>query len=186
MDISIVTDELSGDPETAIELGMEWGVSLFELRGVHDQRVPRVEGHVRRRLVRALKEFGAGVTAISPGLFKIPFPDVEPARSNLGGWTGVFQASWEESRACWPTIATSASAIVDFAAEVARIMSLPSAFGNGAGSARRRVSWVLSGGEAAARGPSAGEPRKATGRIPERFASAGRRVGAAFGINPIR
>ena len=45
MDISIITDELSGDPETAFELGLEWGVSRFELRGVHDERVPRLSAH---------------------------------------------------------------------------------------------------------------------------------------------
>ena len=53
MIISIVTDEMSGDPETAFELGLEWGVSHFELRGVYGQRVPRLSPHARHRLVRA-------------------------------------------------------------------------------------------------------------------------------------
>ena len=52
MIISIVTDELSGDPETAFEPGLEWGVAHFELRGVHDRRVPRLPPHSRQRLVR--------------------------------------------------------------------------------------------------------------------------------------
>jgi hypothetical protein len=34
MKISIVTDEISSDVETAIELGLEWGVRDFELRGI--------------------------------------------------------------------------------------------------------------------------------------------------------
>jgi len=96
---AIVTDELSGDPATAFELGLEWGVSHFELRGVFDSRVPRLAPHLRRRLVRAVREFGITVTALSPGLFKCPFPDDEPASSNLG-WMdrGRFEA-WDECRA---------------------------------------------------------------------------------------
>ena len=34
--LAIVTDEISADPETAIELGAEWGIHDFELRGVFD------------------------------------------------------------------------------------------------------------------------------------------------------
>ena len=98
MEISIITDELSGDPETAMELALEWGVSSFELRGVHDHRVPRLPPHLRRRLVRAIHEFGARVTAISPGLFKIPFPDAEPLRSNLTWMDKGFQQIWDGAR----------------------------------------------------------------------------------------
>ena len=192
MDISIVTDELSGDPETAIELGMEWGVSLFELRGVHDQRVPRVEGHVRRRLVRALKEFGAGVTAISPGLFKIPFPDVEPARSNLGWMDRGFQASWEESRALLADHRDNLlPQSLDFAAEVGARYVIAFSFhrnGAGSGAAPEGVVDVLSEAAeaAAARGlellVETEEGHWAnTGEASRRLAE---RVGnAAFGIN---
>jgi sugar phosphate isomerase/epimerase len=96
---AIVTDELSGDPETAFELGLEWGVSHFELRGVFDARVPRLAPHLRRRLVRAVREFGVTITALSPGLFKCPFPDGEPARSNLGWMDRDRFEAWESVRA---------------------------------------------------------------------------------------
>lgn len=99
MKISIVTDELSADPETAFELGLEWGVQDFELRGVYDQRVPRLASHTKRRLQRAVRSFGVGITAVSPGLFKIPFPDAEPRQSNLGWMDAEFHHSWEASRA---------------------------------------------------------------------------------------
>ncbi|HWK68171.1 MAG TPA: sugar phosphate isomerase/epimerase family protein [Rhizobiaceae bacterium] len=95
---SIVTDELSGDPETAFELGLEWGVEHFELRGIHAGRVPRLDAHMRRRLLRAVHGFGVKITAISPGLFKCPFPAGEPARSNLGWMDKGFFQSWEEAR----------------------------------------------------------------------------------------
>jgi sugar phosphate isomerase/epimerase len=96
---AIVTDELSGDPVTAFELGLEWGVSHFELRGVFDARVPRLPPHLRRRLVRAVREFGVTVTALSPGLFKCPFPDDAPASSNLGWMDKGHFESWDECRA---------------------------------------------------------------------------------------
>jgi sugar phosphate isomerase/epimerase len=96
---AVVTDELSGDPETAFELGLEWGVSHFELRGVFDVRVPRLLPHLRRRLVRAVRDFGVTVTALSPGLFKCPFPDDEPARSNLGWMDRERFDAWDKVRA---------------------------------------------------------------------------------------
>jgi sugar phosphate isomerase/epimerase len=96
---AIVTDELSGDPATAFELGLEWGVSHFELRGVFDARVPRLPPHLRRRLVRAVREFGVTITALSPGLFKCPFPDDEPASSNLGWMDKGHFETWDECRA---------------------------------------------------------------------------------------
>ena len=99
MIISIVTDELSGDPETAFELGLEWGIRHFELRGAYGERVPRLSAHARHRLVRAVREFGVEITALSPGLFKFPFPDREPARSNLGWMDAGFFAAWQERKA---------------------------------------------------------------------------------------
>jgi len=96
--ISIVADELSNDPETAFELGLEWGVREFELRGIYDRRVPRIEPHLRRRLIRAIRDFGVSITAVSPGLFKIPFPGVEPGRSNLGWMDRGFDIAWSAAR----------------------------------------------------------------------------------------
>lgn len=98
MKISIVTDELSADPETAFELGLEWGIRHFELRGVHDRRVPRLAPHVRRRLLQSIRSFDVAITAVSPGLFKIPFPAAGPQGSNLGWMNAEFHNSWEDAR----------------------------------------------------------------------------------------
>lgn len=97
MKISIVADELSNDPETAFEIGLEWGIDLFELRGVFDRRVPRIEPHVRRRLIRAVRDFGVSITAVSPGLFKMPLPATPPRRSNLGWMNRQFDLAWSEA-----------------------------------------------------------------------------------------
>lgn len=119
MIVSIVTDELSGDPETAFELGLEWGVSHFELRGVHDARAPRLSAHVRHRLIRAVRDFGVTITAVSPGLFKFPFPGAEPARSNLGWMDGGFFAAWSGARAMLDDHRTKLlPETIDFAAEI--------------------------------------------------------------------
>lgn len=98
MQISIVTDEMSGDPETAFELGLEWGVDRFELRGVYADRIPDLPPHARHRLLRAVREFGVTVTAVSPGLFKMPFPASEPGRSNLGWMDAGFFETWRGVR----------------------------------------------------------------------------------------
>ncbi|MCI0394785.1 MAG: sugar phosphate isomerase/epimerase [Chloroflexi bacterium] len=74
MKISIVTDEISADPETAIELGVEWGVSSFELRGFGSDRVPLLNPFQKGRIRELMDEFDVQIVAISPGLFKCPFP----------------------------------------------------------------------------------------------------------------
>ena len=99
MRISIVTDELSADPETAFELGLEWGVTEFELRGVHEGRLPRISSHARRRLVRAVRDFGVSITAVSPGLFKGSFPADAPQRSNLHWMDAGYDSAWSAARA---------------------------------------------------------------------------------------
>ncbi|MFN8454490.1 MAG: sugar phosphate isomerase/epimerase family protein [Anaerolineae bacterium] len=74
MKISIVTDEISADVETAIELGTEWGLREFELRGFYAERVPNLSAYQVERLGNILADYGAKIIAISPGLFKIPYP----------------------------------------------------------------------------------------------------------------
>jgi len=74
MKICIVTDEISADPETAIELGVEWGVHDFELRGFYSERVPLISPYQKQRLKDSLDRYSARIVAISPGIFKIPFP----------------------------------------------------------------------------------------------------------------
>ena len=74
MKISIVTDEISADPETAIELGVEWGIRDFELRGFYTDRAPNLSAYQKERLGEILAAYGARIIAISPGLFKIPYP----------------------------------------------------------------------------------------------------------------
>ncbi|WP_054311252.1 sugar phosphate isomerase/epimerase family protein [Mesorhizobium sp. 1M-11] len=96
---AIVTDELSDSPETAFELGLEWGVGHFELRGMHDARVPRLSPSQRRRLLRAIREFDVRISAISPGLFKIPLPPESAQSSNLAWMDREFHDAWAGAEA---------------------------------------------------------------------------------------
>lgn len=75
MQISIVTDEISADFETAVELGLMWGVHAFELRGFGEKRVPLLSDYQKTRVREVLEEHNANLVAISPGLFKFPFPE---------------------------------------------------------------------------------------------------------------
>ncbi len=147
MKLSIVTDELSSDPETAFELGLEWGVERFELRGVHDGRVPLLSGYVRQRLARAVRSFGVSITAISPGLFKCPFPSAEPARSNLGWMDAGFYRSWQDVRSLAEDHRSNLlPASIDFAHEVGAKYIIAFSFSRGgapAGSTPEGVAEML-------------------------------------------
>jgi sugar phosphate isomerase/epimerase len=74
MKLSIITDEISADFETAVELSAEWGIRDLELRGFYTDRAPNLSAYQQERLGEALAAFDARIVAISPGLFKIPYP----------------------------------------------------------------------------------------------------------------
>lgn len=80
MQIALVTDEVSADLDTALELAGSWGIRHVELRGVGDGRYPRVGGGMRALTPRLIAEYGMSVAALSPRLFKIPLgaPDQPP------------------------------------------------------------------------------------------------------------
>lgn len=86
MKISLVTDEVSADLETALELAQSWGVDAVELRGIGQHRYPDVSAFWRARVPTLIKEFGLPVAAISPGLFKIPYPEPQPASTHILRW----------------------------------------------------------------------------------------------------
>jgi sugar phosphate isomerase/epimerase len=98
MNIALVTDELSADPQTALELASEWGIRHVELRGYFTDRVPMLSTYQSQRLRRLIATHGVTVTAISPGLFKIPYPAETPSTSNLGWMDRSFFQHWADSR----------------------------------------------------------------------------------------
>ncbi len=98
MKVSIVTDEISADPETAIELGVEWGVRDFELRGYFTDRAPLFNEYQRQHLRDVLEEYGARIVAIGPGLFKYAYPPERAPRLPLGWMERGAHDAWSEAR----------------------------------------------------------------------------------------
>lgn len=98
MEISIITDEISADPETAIEIGVEWGVHNFELRGYFTDRVPNFSEYQKQCLNDTLDKYQARIIALGPGLFKIPYPKAQPPRATLG-WLDLDQYErWSDNK----------------------------------------------------------------------------------------
>lgn len=74
MKISVMSDEISSDLESALELMREWGLDTVEIRRAGERRYPDVSDYWLSRIPRMVKEFGFSVVAISPGLFKLDYP----------------------------------------------------------------------------------------------------------------
>jgi len=70
MRLGIVTDEISADVREAIQLGVSWGITDYELRVIGDARVPNVKSETVNELLRLKKKFGIRYTALSPGACK--------------------------------------------------------------------------------------------------------------------
>ena len=70
MKVSVVTDEISSDLETALELVSEWGVDAVELRGYGENRVPFFSEYQLARIEDLLDSYRIPVAAVSPGVFK--------------------------------------------------------------------------------------------------------------------
>lgn len=94
MKICILTDEISADPETAVELGIEWGIREFELRGYFLDRAPILSLYQKRSLKQVLDRYQANVVAISPGLFKFPFPPNQPTEFPIPWLDQVYYDDW--------------------------------------------------------------------------------------------
>jgi sugar phosphate isomerase/epimerase len=98
MKISLVTDEVSADLETAIELGLEWGVDAFELRGIGSQRVPHFSDYQKLRVLELRETCGIHIAAISPGLFKIPYPPKKRQQFSLQVIDSSYYDQWQTAR----------------------------------------------------------------------------------------
>lgn len=72
--MSVITDELSSDLDTALELARDLGFEGIELRGVGAARFPAVTSRMQERVVHLVREAGLPVVSMSPGLFKIEHP----------------------------------------------------------------------------------------------------------------
>lgn len=68
--ISLVTDEISSDFETSVELCADWGIKNVEIRGVGDERIGSHTPYIAYHIKKITQAFGVKVVAMSPGIFK--------------------------------------------------------------------------------------------------------------------
>jgi len=83
MRIGIVTDEISPDIREAFSLGVSWGIRDFEFRTSNSGRVPFISDEDVQVLLSSKRDFGATITALSPGTFKIPVDDKAAVERDL-------------------------------------------------------------------------------------------------------
>lgn len=98
MKISIVTDEISADLETAIELGVEWGIKEFELRTFNTERVPLFTSFQKQRIKELIDEYAIHFIAISPGVFKCPYPTSGRGTFALQAFDKSLYEQWKDAR----------------------------------------------------------------------------------------
>jgi len=91
--VAVVTDEVSADLESALELAAQWNLRAVELRGVGEGRVPLVSPYWRRRIVDLVRAWELEVVALSPGLFKIPLPEPIPDAHRVLRWQDAEEVS---------------------------------------------------------------------------------------------
>ena len=72
MKLAINTDAISQDFETAVLLGLEWGIEYFELKRMHGKRVPDITDEEVRLIQNVLRANEVTLSSLAPGLFKIP------------------------------------------------------------------------------------------------------------------
>lgn len=80
--VTLVTDEVSSDFETAVELAAGWGIRNVEIRGVGDERIGAHSDYTADHIKTVIKNYGVNVSSVSPGLFK-----TEHHQPTFEGWT---------------------------------------------------------------------------------------------------
>ncbi len=75
--ISIVSDEISEDFKTAVEISSGWGIKNFEIRGINYKRVPDISDSELRLIKDVIETYKIKIVGISPGIFKIPWEKEE-------------------------------------------------------------------------------------------------------------
>ena len=80
MKLAIVSDEISRDFATAVEIGRSWGIDHYELRRLSTGRIPHIDDSDIKEIEHCRKESGIAITSLSSGLFKIKADDAEVER----------------------------------------------------------------------------------------------------------
>jgi len=83
LEFGMVSDEISPDFNEAVRYGGEWGISIFELRVLKTGRIPAVDESELKEARALVKNNGLRVTALSPGIFKLPLSQTTKLEEEL-------------------------------------------------------------------------------------------------------
>jgi L-ribulose-5-phosphate 3-epimerase len=83
LELGMVSDEVSPDFKEAERYGSAWGISIFELRVLKTGRVPAVDQNELREVQALVKGNGLKITALSPGIFKLPLSQTAKLEEEL-------------------------------------------------------------------------------------------------------
>lgn len=83
LELGVVSDEVSPDFNEAARYGGEWGISIFELRVLKTGRIPAVDHGELREVQMLVKNSGLRITALSPGIFKLPLSQISKLQKEL-------------------------------------------------------------------------------------------------------
>lgn len=72
MKLSVNSDAISQDFETAVLLGLEWGIEYFELKRMYGKRIPDISDEEISLIQKVLRTNEVALSSLAPGLFKIP------------------------------------------------------------------------------------------------------------------
>ena len=83
MRLAIVSDEISKDFRKAVEYGLDWGITDYEIRNLTTGRVPYVANDEINLVKEVVKEYDLTISAISPALFKIALNEEEQLKLQI-------------------------------------------------------------------------------------------------------
>jgi sugar phosphate isomerase/epimerase len=83
LELGIVSDEISPDFNEAARYAKEWGISIFELRVLMTGRIPAVDQRELREVQAVVNGQGLRVSALSPGIFKLPLSQIQKLEDEL-------------------------------------------------------------------------------------------------------
>ena len=81
--LGIVTDEVSTDFNEAVHHSLGWGISIFEIRVLKSGRIPAVDAGELREIKSLAKSNNLRISALSPGIFKLPVSQTAGLESEL-------------------------------------------------------------------------------------------------------
>jgi sugar phosphate isomerase/epimerase len=123
MKASVITDELSGDFDTALEIAVELGFEGIEIRGVGEGRFPRITDLMQQAVPELCKEYGLPVVSLSPGLFKIPFPEPLVKEARTLQWD--HRLSFDEQESARETLRIHTEELLPAVINAARSLGCP-------------------------------------------------------------